>query len=228
MITSEAILRQLKGLVDRYEQAERPSDSRLTSGGRVGLLASAEAAIQRVAPDYSPYRVRAQEILKDVFTGDDYKLECLIGIVEALRDDYGSGALTPVRDLIRAEVFEDFLDMAQHLLDSGYKDPAAVLVGGVLEGELRKLATRASIPMTGSDGRPSKTEFLNSSLMSRNVYNKLDQKSVTSWLDLRNKSAHGHYGEYSADQVGVMLMGVRDFISRMSAGAVKLDPHELT
>lgn len=220
MITSEAILRQLKGLVDRYEHAERASDFSLTPGDLVGLLASVEAAIQRVAPDYSPYKVRAQEILTDVFKGDDYKLECLIGIVEALRDDYESGALTPVRDLIRAEVFEDFLDMAQHLLDSGYKDPAAVLVGGVLEGELRKLATRASIAMTGSDGRPSKAEFLNSSLMSRNVYNKLDQKSVTSWLDLRNKSAHGHYGEYSADQVRVMLMGVRDFISRMAGASV--------
>ena len=36
---------------------------------------------------------------------------------------------------------------------------------------------------------------------SADVYNKLDQKSVTSWLDLKNKAAHEKYSEYTKDQV---------------------------
>lgn len=224
-MTSASVLKQLSVLLKRYEQAERTLNETLNESSRdsswsprdlKGLLASAQAAIERVAPPSSPYRVNAKAILESVYSNEAYKLECLIGIVEALHSDYESGALAPIQELIRAEVFEDFLAMAQHLLDSGYKDPAAVLVGGVLEGELRKLAERASIPTTGVDGRPLKSEALNTALAGKPVYNKLDQKSVTSWLDLRNKAAHGHYGEYTQDQVVVMLMGVRDFISRLS------------
>jgi hypothetical protein len=109
--------------------------------------------------------------------------------------------------------------MAQHLLESGYKDPAAVLVGGVLEGKLRKLAARVEIATAAPDGRPVKSETLNAALASKGIYNKLDQKSVSSWLDLRNKAAHGHYDQYTSDQVTVMLMGVRGFVSRLSSAA---------
>ncbi len=43
------------------------------------------------------------------------------------------------------------------------------------------------------------------------------QKNVTAWLDLRNKAAHGEYGKYEADQVGLMIDGIRDFITRHPA-----------
>jgi len=52
-------------------------------------------------------------------------------------------------------------------------------------------------------------------LAAATVYNKLDQKSVTSWLDLRNKAAHGQYSEYSKEQVNIMFQGVMNFISRL-------------
>jgi hypothetical protein len=46
------------------------------------------------------------------------------------------------------------------------------------------------------------------------IYNLLVQKSVTAWLDLRNKAAHGHYTTYDTAQVNLMLAGVRDFAGR--------------
>ena len=131
--------------------------------------------------------------------------------------DYEAGALSSFHDLVQAEVFDDFLSMAEYLIETGYKNPAAVLAGGVLEGELRKLATRASIATLDSDGRPVKSERLNAELAKVGIYKKLDQKSVTSWLALRNMAAHGHYDEYSPEQLQVMLSGVRDFVSRMTA-----------
>lgn len=46
---------------------------------------------------------------------------------------------------------------------------------------------------------------------------KLEQKSVTAWLDLRNKAAHGEYSEYNENQVKQLIIGVRDFIVRNPA-----------
>ena len=45
-------------------------------------------------------------------------------------------------------------------------------------------------------------------------YNKLDQKSVTAWLDLRNRAAHGRYEEYTRDQVELMVQAVTEFMAR--------------
>jgi hypothetical protein len=50
---------------------------------------------------------------------DDFRLESLMGIVEALRHDYADGGLAPIQELIRAEVFDDFLEMSEHLLGLG-------------------------------------------------------------------------------------------------------------
>jgi hypothetical protein len=58
---------------------------------------------------------------------------------------------------------------------------------------------------------------MNADLSSVGAYNKLDQKNVTAWLDLRNKAAHGRYPEYTADQVANMLLGVTEFTARIAA-----------
>ncbi len=41
---------------------------------------------------------------------------------------------------------------------------------------------------------------MNNELAAFGAYNKLDQKNVTAWLDLRNKAAHAQYHEYTAEQ----------------------------
>ena len=221
--SADVIVQHLTALLERYSRAD-PSNSDWPEREQwslrelASLITSAQAAIERVAPPGSAYARRAADVLAED-TRNDIQLEHLIGIVDALRHDYEGGALVPLQELIRAEVFDDFLEMAEHLLQKGYKDPAAVLIGGVLEGELRKLAERAKIDVALPDGRPVKADALNAALAGQNVYGKLDQKSVTSWLDLRNKAAHAQYEEYSADQVVVMAMGVRNFVSRLS-GAV--------
>jgi hypothetical protein len=141
-----------------------------------------------------------------------------ISVYGAVHNDLMSGWIGNLRHLLRAEVFSDFLDMAEHLLEQGYKDPAAVMIGSVLEDHLRQLATQHNIRLTqtGQNGKvsPKKADTLNGDLRNQNVYNKLDQKQVTAWLDLRNNAAHGHYGEYTAEHVKMMLAGVLDFIRR--------------
>jgi hypothetical protein len=43
-----------------------------------------------------------------------------LGIVKAAKDDFEQGYLFDTRALIRAEVFDDFLDQATHLQENGY------------------------------------------------------------------------------------------------------------
>jgi hypothetical protein len=111
--------------------------------------------------------------------------------------------------------------MADHVLSEGYKDPSAVLIGSVLEEHLRKLCLKNSIPVEFTDTRginhPKKSDTLNAELANAGVYSKLDQKNVTAWLDLRNKAAHGQYTQYTQQQVELLLMSVRDFVTRNPA-----------
>jgi hypothetical protein len=212
---TDEIVKQLDALRLRYRNA-RGSTAGMSIPKVKELLTSAGSAIQRFSPPNSIYQTNCQEAL-GLQASDSYVLQYLMGIVEALRHDYVDGGLAPIQELVRAEVFDDFLGMSEHLLEQGYKDPAAVLVGSVLEQHLRKLCDRAAIPTFLSDGKPKKADALNSELATKDVYSKSDQKSVTSWLGLRNDAAHGHYDKYTSEQVRILLLGVRDFTRRTRA-----------
>jgi hypothetical protein len=137
--------------------------------------------------------------------------------LKAVKNEIDGGWAFTVKGLISAEIFSNFLEMAEYLLTEGYKDPAAVMAGSVLEEHIRQLCKKNSIPIESiKDGKPvpKKADLINSQLASANIYNKLDQKSITSWLDLRNKAAHGQYSEYTKEQVVFMLQGIINFISR--------------
>lgn len=142
-----------------------------------------------------------------------------IAILEAIRSEIAGGWLSSLKGLIAAELFSDFLDMADHLLESGYKDAAAVIAGSVLEEHLRQLCIKSSIPIEERrDDRmvPHKADRLNAQLVSAQVYGKLDQKLVTAWLDLRNNAAHGGDQAYNSEQVARCLAGVTEFLARVS------------
>jgi len=101
-------------------------------------------------------------------------------------------------------------------LEEGYKDPAAVIIGGVLEEHLRKLCLKNSIDII-MNNHFKKADTMSADLSKSKVYNLLDHKNITAWLDLRNKAAHGQYTEYTQDQVELALQGIRDFIARFPA-----------
>ena len=142
-----------------------------------------------------------------------------VAILNAIKSEIEGGWLNTIKGLISAEIFADFLEMAEHLLENNYKDPAAVLTGSVLEEHLRQLCSKTGIETeveTGKGMKPKKADLINAELNKTEVYNKLDQKAITSWLDLRNKAAHGKYDDYSQEQVSLMLQGVSDFMRRVS------------
>lgn len=135
----------------------------------------------------------------------------LCGILRAVQHDISSGLLVDIKKLIEAEIFTDFIEMAEHLLDTKYKDAAAVLLGAVLEDALRKIATAAGVSLIGSGGKPLTINPLNDAIAKTGTYGALVQKQVTTWANLRNDAAHGHFDKYDINDVHQMLLFVQKF-----------------
>jgi hypothetical protein len=135
------------------------------------------------------------------------------GVLKAAVDDYVGGHLFNLRNLVEAEVFDDFLEQAEHLLSSGYFQAAAVIAGCVLEDGMRKLCVKYAVNVSPNP----KLDQMNSDLAKAGAYNKLVQKRVTALADVRNKAAHGHWTQFARSDVQEMLSGVRRFIEEFCA-----------
>ena len=185
----------------------------------VELATRGYAAIERISGADSTYWRRAEEIRGDK-AYEHMKLVRLVGVLGSLSADIKAGYLRTFEELIHGELFGDFLEMARHLQESGYKDAAAVITGSALEAHLRQLAKRAGVSIEKSTSKgvqPKKADQINAELAKVATYPIMDQKNVTAWLDLRNKAAHGHYGDYQPEQVALMIDSVRNFMTRHPA-----------
>lgn len=211
-MNTDFFIKQLDEIIDDYTAMGSESSHQ----EKQAITSRAIAAIHRISGRVSSYSNDVNRILKDK-TLYYLQSEMIIGITQALRDDLRSGYLRSYAEILHAEIFADFLEMATHLLDNGYKDAAAVIIGSTLESHIKKLATKNSIPIKHEDGKSVKAEKINQDLASADVYTKLDQKNVTSWLGLRNEAAHGNYDVYTIAQVRLFVSSVQDFITRNPA-----------
>ena len=184
----------------------------------IEFIASGKAAIYRVAGKGSQYVRETKNPLK---TSCWKQIPTIGGVLKALRRAIASGYLESLEEIINADLFSDFLEMADYLLKEGYKDAAAVMIGGVLEEHLRKLCLRnkISIEWKNKKGKtqPKKASTMNDDLKKEMVYSKLEQKQVATWLDLRNNAAHGNYDKYDKKDVDLFLQGARNFLSKFLA-----------
>ena len=205
-------VKQLSEIVEDYESAKSCSNfgNMMNSDSRIkvtDLQTRCISAIERVAGQSSNYYIRAMK--HDI-------LDRQIGVVKALISDIQNGYLVFFEELAHSNVFSDYIEMSEYLLDRDYKDAAAVIAGSTLEVHLRLLCTKNEVS-TEVDGKNKMANVMNEDLAKKNVYKKLDQKSITSWIDLRNNAAHGNYDEYDKDQVKLQIAGIRNFIARYPA-----------
>ena len=220
----DVLAAQLDVIVAEYEDARRRSQHDdasdvISNTKAVEMVTRARASIERVGGRNSVYGRQAEVIVSQKIH-EWAKLWHLVGVAQSLSHDLKAGYLTSLEELIHGEVFGDFLEMAEYLLENGYKDAAAVIAGSTLEAHMKQLCKRAGLASditTSSGTRPKRAEQLNAELSKAAVYGILDQKNVTAWLDLRNKAAHGEYGQYTKEQVAIMISGVRDFLTRHQA-----------
>lgn len=219
-VLSERISYLVK-LSENLLKTERYSDiscqSWVDSGKNTGLRTASLSFISATYGKNHPYYAEFDRATK---SSDLTNAEQGHAILLAIKHEIEKGWLLTIKQLVSAEIFSDFLEMSEHLLSQGYKDPAAVMIGSVLEENLRQLCTQNQIDIEiEKDDKyiAKKADRLNSDLAKAEVYTKLDQKAVTAWLDLRNKAAHGKYDEYTKAQVTLMQQGVTDFLARVNS-----------
>jgi hypothetical protein len=130
-------------------------------------------------------------------------------ILKAAKTDIDGGFLKKVETLVAADIFTDLIEMADYLVEQGYKDPAASLIGAILEDGLRKIASNRGIVLKSREDVSS----LNKKLADAEIYNRTTQKRVQVWNDIRNNADHGNFSEYTLDLVKEMISSVRDFLA---------------
>lgn len=130
-------------------------------------------------------------------------------ILESIGTDLAGGYLRKVEDLVVADVFGDFLDMAEHLLAAGYFVPAAALVGAVLEDALRRLCSRNALMVANTDDLAA----LNNRLASKKIYSNIVRKQVDFWSAVRNAADHGRFPDVKSEDVHAMHQGVLAFLA---------------
>lgn len=215
-MNSKQVVAQIDTLLDEFDRARRASSHDDLSGGLpknelMAIRTRLNAGIRRLAPSGSSYI----EDLKTVTGHDGSMIVGYAGILEAMKMDYQAGYLQRVEELVHAQVFDDFLEMANELLTKGYKDPAAVVSGSVLEEHIRKLANNAGVALLDTNAKPRKFDQLIIDLVKTGAFSEPQRKILTGWYAQRNEAAHGNYQNVVADEVRRMIEGIRDFMVRV-------------
>lgn len=131
-----------------------------------------------------------------------------LGVMKAAKDDFEHGYLFEIEGLIQAEVFDDFIEQAAHLLDTGYYGPAAVIAGIVLEEGLRRHCHQNDVAI-----RPkAMIGELNDSLAKSGLYNNVTKQKIATVATIRNHAAHGQWNEFDGKDVKQMIEWVRLFM----------------
>jgi hypothetical protein len=142
-LINNKIVTEIDELVAIAEKLSRDSSVSRSSLGpdRIEELSAIASrggqTIQRLYGQNSQYSRSFEKVLKtDNFTSmhsNSYKhISEFVGILKGVQHDIKSGLLSDFRRLLQAEVFADFLEMAEHILSEGYKDAAAVLLGAIV------------------------------------------------------------------------------------------------
>ncbi len=214
--TAETVVRQLTSVVDGYDQAV--SGNRDRGDGEIDrdsiwrFMTRSIAAIERAALPESIYirQMQAAGTVKAAST-----VEELVAIVRALRDDYADGAMQGIEELVHADLFDDFVDMASELQSKAFRGPAVVLAGS-LEEHVHKLAVKHGISLDRA-GRPKSFDALSVGLRDSGLFPEAQRKTINAWYALRNDAAHGRAASLVDPDIERMIAGVRDFIARYPA-----------
>jgi hypothetical protein len=132
------------------------------------------------------------------------------GILTGIRDDAVNGYLTSYRSLVTAEVWTDFLEMATHLVEHGYKEAATSLTGAVLENGFRELLAKAGEPPK----QRGNLQALSLIAYQKKLVTPLEHKTAQAWIALRDHADHGDFANVDTGEVRRMIDGVTAFLSR--------------
>ena len=186
-----------------YSGSYEEVDSDLLLGWCVKARNLLASACGRESEHFKSF-VEAEEPLS--FESNPGRLSRLRAVFLAAKEDFEGGYLSSVRNLVQAEVFSTELEQARELLAAGYRIPAAVICGVVLETNLRGLCETHSLA-TG------KLDKMNADLAKAGQYNSLVQKRITALAAIRNSAAHGNSAEFDDANVRSMIEEVEKLVA---------------
>jgi hypothetical protein len=183
--------------------------------------AAMKACIHRWAPAGSPYRRDADSVNMMPLTNKTTPVKVMVGLLQALLDDYRADRVGTFEEMAHAVVFSDLLGEAQDLLDD--RPPhllaAAVVSGAALEAHLRRLASKLGIAISKGSGRPKEASMLNDDIKTAGAYSTAEWRQLQVWIDLRNEAAHGkpEFQNRTSAEIRAFRDGVAQFVSRHPA-----------
>lgn len=227
MLMSQKILNRFEQLITEARQINTKKQSITTT--KVGRTTTREYFDDVTNELYLSWKVKTENLLKiscgensvhyqvflrekDNGLSSPSKLRNSIPVVLAAYDDLKNGFLISFKQIIQADVFDSELEQAKSLLDSRYKNAAAVIAGTVLETAIKELCQN-----NGIDLEKKKLTRLNDDLAKAGVYNTLQQKQVTALADIRNNAAHGDYEKFTQQNVEDMIKEIERFLLTYSS-----------
>jgi hypothetical protein len=141
------------------------------------------------------------------------------GILKAIWTVLNGGWAESTRNKFSAEIFDDYLEMAEYLNEQNFYIAATVIAGTTLEEKIRQLCIKHKIKIEIEDKqgnkKPINVETLNGKLKDLYSDGKNDVKLVTQNYGLRNDAAHGKWNNDTSIQKQHRLNQVKNMISEI-------------
>lgn len=137
---------------------------------------------------------------------DMSQLDWGVEYMKGAREEIEKGFLHKIEHLVSADFFNSIIDQATHLLESGFKDAAAVYGRVIIENTLKDLAKRENIEILDKITLAE----LNRRLWKKDAYHKHVWRSIQAQVDIGNFAAHGEFDKYDDKAVGNMLAWIKE------------------
>ncbi len=202
-------INHLQKIVSLWENLLK--DQELPNKKYYELYERSKNILNQLCPDNQIFLEKVEAVSRD-------NIERLIGKLRAAQLDLTAGIL-PLERQLQGKIAIDLMEQAEQLLAEGIPGahehiPAAVLAGAVLEQFLRMLCTRQSPPISLNldNGNFKTLAILVNDLEVVGFYNAVEKKQLKVWIEIRNAAAHGHFKQFTREQVNDMIEGVKRFI----------------
>ena len=218
---SSTLLQQIDDALGRFEELRQAAPdhdpARLSRIDIMELVARLSATIEALTPDGHRYRKLTAVALKENHYENPRNLEALVGILKALRADLKAGYLRRWDELVRADLFSNLLDIAEHFLDEKFLPAAAVMAGGALEEHLRNLCRKHNVLKPDDETTYTSLRTLRESLFTEKYLAINENRSIKNWANIRNKAAHAEVTDITPEEVRLMIEGIQNFLSHHPA-----------
>ena len=181
-------------------------------------VTEAGAAIASVFPASHPSRQAWEMLVQKLPSGACGLCTPLIGVFKGAANQVRDGRLGTLVEAVRAESASELLEQAETLLANGYLAASAVIAGGALESQLRRLVDKHALPHTGAGSISAYNRAVGQARNAgQGIYSANEGKRVEGWCGLRNEAAHipGTFTR-SNDEVRRMIEGIREFLARLA------------